>query len=158
MLMTLLTFATPCGSTSLHHRRDWLQGCARGHGLLGSHSDHCDETQSDSQIEVLNDDGTEKRTSKTAWTGTTVFQITGEARKELCMFSCHYAKKMGREVKTQMIRQQRKKYKKSVSERDLTVFMNVHFSRRQSARSSRVSSSTTFGLLTQRRMPRLSRH
>ena len=53
------------------------------------------------QIEVLNDDGTEKRTSKSAWTGTTVptvFQINGEARKGLCMFSCHYAKNMGRDA------------------------------------------------------------
>jgi len=70
--------------------------------------------QPDRQIEVLNDDGTEKRISKLAWTGTTVFQINGEARRELCMFSCHYAKKMGREVKTQMMRQQRKKDKKAV--------------------------------------------
>ena len=83
--------------------------------------------QPDGQIEVLNDDGTERRTSKTAWTGTTVFQINGEARKELCMFSCHYAKKMGREVKTQMMRQQRKKDKKSVSERDLTVHERALF-------------------------------
>ena len=72
-------------------------------------------------------DGTERRTSKTAWTGATVFQINGEARKELCMFSCHYAKKMGQEVKTQMMRQQRKKDKKSESERDLSVHERALF-------------------------------
>ena len=37
------------------------------------------------------------------------------------------AKKMGREVKTQMMRQQRKKDKKSVSERDLTVHERALF-------------------------------
>ena len=72
-------------------------------------------------------DGTEPRTSKTAWTGATVFQINGEARKEICMFSCHYAKKMGQEVKTQMMRQQRKKDKKSESERDLSVHERALF-------------------------------
>ena len=101
--------------------------------------------QPNDQIEVLNDDGTEKRTSKSAWTGTTVptvFQINGEARKGFCMFSCHYAKNLP------FMRQQRKKDKKSVSERDLSVHERALFQapKRKELQSCRVFLSTMCGL------------
>ena len=74
------------------------------------------------QINVWNDDGTTPRSTSLSWTGVTVFQITGPARKELCMYANLPARKVGRQAKTQLQRQVKKKdSKKTVVERQLSA-------------------------------------
>eukprot|EP00435_Cladocopium_sp_Y103_P030130 s3673_g7.t1 len=80
----------------------------------------------DGSVKILNDDGKEQKSTRHLWTGLTIFQITGTARKELCMFSNHPAKKLGREARTKMMRQQTKG-RKTVTEKNLTVDEKVRF-------------------------------
>eukprot|EP00435_Cladocopium_sp_Y103_P073124 s421_g42.t1 len=61
------------------------------------------------------------------WTGCTIFQITGPARREMRMFSNLPAKKMGREARTKMGRQQKKIDKGGVNERHLSAADRAKF-------------------------------
>lgn len=75
----------------------------------------------DGRLETATDDGKLVHRRPLAWTGATVFQINGPARRELCMVAVLNAKKVGREIKHTMAKQQKKQSKKVVSERDLNV-------------------------------------
>ena len=71
-------------------------------------------------MNILNEDGTQQKSNRHAWTGLTIFQINGAARQELCMSSNQSAKKLGREARTKMVRQQTKG-RKTVTEKTLTA-------------------------------------
>ena len=62
------------------------------------------------QIEVVNDSGDRARACQNSWTGCTVFQINGKTSKELCMYSNMPAKKLAKDEKSKLIRQQKKKW------------------------------------------------
>ena len=74
----------------------------------------------DGSVNILNDDGTQQKSTHHSWTGLSIFQITGAARKELCMYANQPAKKLGREARTKMMRQQTKG-RKTVTEKNLTA-------------------------------------
>ena len=79
------------------------------------------------QIEVVNDSGDRHRACQSSWTGCTVFQINGKARKELCMCSNMPAKKIAKDEKSTMVRQQKKIDKGGMSERHLTLEQKLQF-------------------------------
>ena len=74
----------------------------------------------DGSVNILNDDGTQQKSNRHARTGLSIFQINGAARRELCMYSNQSAKKLGREARTNMVRQQTKG-RKTVTEKTLTA-------------------------------------
>ena len=74
----------------------------------------------DGSVNILNDDGTQRKSARYAWTGLSIFQITGAARKELCMYSNQPAKTLGHEARTKIMRQQTNG-RKTVSEKNLTA-------------------------------------
>jgi hypothetical protein len=80
----------------------------------------------DGNINILRDDGVHNKSNKLAWTGVTIFQISGPVRKELGMSACFYAKKVARDVRTKMMRQQNKG-RKTVTERNLTADQKALF-------------------------------
>ena len=95
----------------------------------------------DGNINIVHDDGVHNKSNKLAWTGVTIFQISGPVRKELGMSACFYAKKMARDIRTKMMRQQNKG-RKTVTERNLTADQKALF---QEAKCKELR--TTFGNL-----------
>ena len=81
----------------------------------------------DGQFEIANDTGDPTRACRTSWTGCTVFQINGKTRKELCMYSNLPARKLVRDERTKMVRQQKKVDKGGVSERHLSLEQKLLF-------------------------------
>ena len=79
------------------------------------------------QIEVVNDSGDRVRACQSSWTGCTVFQINGKTRKELCMYSNMPAKKLAKDEKSKIIRQQKKVDKGGISERHLSLEQKLQF-------------------------------
>ena len=74
----------------------------------------------DGFVNILNDDGTQQKSNRHAWTGLSIFQINGAARRELCKYPNQSAKKLGREARTKMVRQPTKG-RKTVTEKTLTA-------------------------------------
>ena len=79
------------------------------------------------QYEIANDNGEPHRACKSSWTGCTIFQIDGETRKELRMYSGLPARKIAKGERTKMIRQQKKVDKGDISERHLTLEQKLLF-------------------------------
>ena len=77
--------------------------------------------------EIVTDDGNQSRSLKNSWTGCTIFQINGKARRELCMYSSLPARNLAKGERTKMIRQQKKVDKSSISERHLTLEQKLLF-------------------------------
>jgi hypothetical protein len=75
--------------------------------------------KADGNFEIISDKESESKVIDKEWTGCTIFQITGKARREMGMFANLPAKKLGREAKTKMARQQKKVDKGGVKERHL---------------------------------------
>ena len=78
-------------------------------------------------VETINDTGLESKTYPTPWLGYTIFQISGRARRELCMYSNLPAKKVAKDVKVKLDRQKKKVDKGGVSERLLTLEEKLQF-------------------------------
>ncbi len=71
-------------------------------------------------VETVNDLGVEQKSYPVPWLGCTIFQISGRARRELCMYTNNLpAKKVAKEVKTKI--QKKKVDKGGVNERLLTL-------------------------------------
>ena len=77
----------------------------------------------DGSLKVHNDDGSQTTSTTTSWTGATVYQITGQARRELGMYANLNAKKIGRDLKTKA----KKTNSKTVDERRLDVDQRALF-------------------------------
>ena len=82
---------------------------------------------SDGNVEVINDDPKNVKAFPKTWVGMTIYQITGSARRELCMFSNLPAKKVAKETRTKMVRTQKKVDKNGVSEKNLTLEQRALF-------------------------------
>ena len=78
-------------------------------------------------VEIINDDSKTVKAFPKTWIGMTVYQITGTARRELCMFSNLPAKKVAKETRTKMARTQKKVDKNGVSEKNLTLEQRALF-------------------------------
>eukprot|EP00435_Cladocopium_sp_Y103_P006856 s1452_g2.t1 len=83
--------------------------------------------KADGTLDIISDSGTDAKHLDTEWTGCTIYQITGRARREMGMFANLPAKKMGREAKTKMARQQKKVDKGGVNERHLSAADRAKF-------------------------------
>ena len=82
---------------------------------------------SDGTVEIINDDGKNVKAFPKTWTGMTVYQITGTARRELCMYANLPAKKVAKENRTKMMRTQKKIDKNGVNEKTLTLDQRALF-------------------------------
>ena len=78
-------------------------------------------------VEIINGDSKIVKAFPKTWTGMTIYQITGTARRELCMFSNLPAKKVAKETRTKMIRTQKKVDKNGVNEKNLTLEQRALF-------------------------------
>ena len=78
---------------------------------------------SDGTVEIINDDAKSVKAFPKTWTGMTVYQITGTARRELCM----YANLPAKENRTKMMRTQKKVDKNGVNEKTLTLDQRALF-------------------------------
>ena len=81
----------------------------------------------DGTTEIINDDSKSVKAFPRTWVGMTVYQITGSARRELCMFANLPAKKIAKDSRTKMMRTQKKVEKNGVSEKNLTVEQRALF-------------------------------
>ena len=79
------------------------------------------------QFEIANDNGDVPRSCPSSWTGVTIFQINGKARRELCMYSSLPARNLAKDVRTKMVRQQKKADKGDISERHLSLERKLLF-------------------------------
>ena len=82
---------------------------------------------SDGSVEIINDDGKNVKAFPKTWTGMTVYQITGTARRELCMYANLPAKKVAKENRTKMMRTQKKVDKNGINEKTLTLDQRALF-------------------------------
>ena len=78
------------------------------------------------------------------WVGITVYQISGPARREMCMYSCQTAKKVSKEHKEKVKKVQKKVDKNNLSEKSCR-FTIVHSSRKPRRRSYSPFSRMRFG-------------
>ena len=92
---------------------------------------------SDGTVEISTDDGTGKRAYPKTWIGMTIYQVSGAARKELCMYSSLPAKKIAKDTRTKFARAQKKVDKGGVTERHLTLEERLQF---QSAKQKELRS------------------
>ena len=83
--------------------------------------------KADSSFEIISDKEFDNKVIDKEWTSCTIFQITGKARREMGMFANLPAKKLGREAKTKMARQQKKVDKGGVNERHLCAADRAKF-------------------------------
>ena len=78
-------------------------------------------------VEIVNDDAKNQKAFPKLWTGLSIYQITGSARRELCMYSSLPAKKVGKESRTKMVRSQKKIDKGGVTEKNLSLEQRALF-------------------------------
>ena len=83
--------------------------------------------KADSSFEIISDKEFDNKVIDKEWTSCTIFQITGKARREMGMFANLPAKKLGREAKTKMARQQKKVDKGGVNEQHLCAADRAKF-------------------------------
>ena len=91
----------------------------------------------DGTVEISTDDGIGKRAYPRTWIGMTIYQVSGAARKELCMYSSLPAKKIAKDTRSKFARAQKKVDKGGVSERHLTLEERLQF---QSAKQKELRS------------------
>ena len=91
----------------------------------------------DGTVEISTDDGIGKRAYARTWIGMTIYQVSGAARKELCMYSSLPAKKIAKDTRSKFARAQKKVDKGGVSERHLTLEERLQF---QSAKQKELRS------------------
>ena len=82
---------------------------------------------SDGKVEIVADDGTSQKAYPKTWVGMTIYQISGAARKELCMHVSLPVKKIAKYVRGKFNRVQKKVDKGGVSERHLSLDEKLQF-------------------------------
>ena len=82
---------------------------------------------SDGKVEIVTDDGTSQKAYPKTWVGMTIYQISGAARKELCMHVSLPAKKIAKYFRGKFNRAQKKVDKGGVSERHLSLDEKLQF-------------------------------
>ena len=82
---------------------------------------------SDGKVEIVTDDGTSQKAYPKTWVGMTIYQISGAARKELCMHVSLPAKKIAKDFRGKFNRVQKKVDKGGVSERHLSLDEKLQF-------------------------------
>ena len=110
--------------------------------------------QANGRSQLHTDDGTVTSPpdgTKGAWTGTTIFQLSGTARREMAMYtSTPMARTSARQVAKEQKKSNLKKFKKDNLKvelmRDFLVHMSALSSRRRKSRSSSPSSTMESGL------------
>lgn len=75
----------------------------------------------DGTQDVKTDNGLVDFAEDHTWVGITVFQISGPARREMCMYSCQSAKKVSRSHRDKVKKAQKKVDKNNLSEKRLSV-------------------------------------
>ena len=82
---------------------------------------------SDGKVEIVTDDGTSQKAYPKTWVGMTIYQISGAARKELCMHASLPAKKIAKDFRGKFNRVQKKVDKGGISERHLSLDEKLQF-------------------------------
>ena len=83
--------------------------------------------KADGSVQVITDDGNSHGRLDYEWTGCTIYQISGLARKEMGMYANLSSKKVGREEKSKMMRQQKRTAKGTLNEKLLTAAERAQF-------------------------------
>ena len=91
----------------------------------------------DGKLRVINDLGAEQRLLDFEWTGCTIFQISGKARREMGMFASLPSKRLGKDTKIKMAKQHKKVANSSINERLLSPDDRAKF---QEAKSKELQS------------------
>ena len=91
----------------------------------------------DGKLRVINDLGAEQRFLDFEWTGCTIFQISGKARREMGMFASLPSKRLGKDTKIKMAKQHKKVANSSINERLLSPDDRAKF---QEAKSKELQS------------------
>jgi hypothetical protein len=102
----------------------------------------------DGKLRVINDLGAEQRFLDFEWTGCTIFQISGKARREMGMFASLPSKRWARTQRSRWPNSTRR-LPTVPSTKDCFLLMIVQSFRRRKAKSFSRFSRTRFGSLTQ---------
>ena len=78
-------------------------------------------------MEVVNDFGETSKYLPQEWTGRTVFQFSGKARRELGMYANLPSKRVGKDLKVKMAKQQKNVIQSTINEKTLTAADRAKF-------------------------------